>query len=183
MAIEKARLGQLYLNKIHSDLKQKYVFKNPMQVPKLIKIVVNIGVKEAVSDSKALIQAEDVLAAITGQKPSRRLARKSIASFKLREGMAIGTMVTLRRKKMYEFLDRLVSLSLPRIRDFQGVTRNFDGRGSYNLGIKEYSIFPEVDLVLGQKMLGLNITIHTSAKNDEHGFALLESFGMPFKKK
>lgn len=180
--MEKARLEQLFLKKIHPELKQMLALKNPMEVPSIQKIVVNIGVKEAIGNSKALGEAEEIVTAITGQKPSRRLARKSIASFKLREGMPIGVTVSLRRRNMYEFLDRLINLALPRIRDFQGVTRNFDGMGNYNLGIKESSIFPEIDLAVGQKVLGLNVTIHTSAKNDEYGLKLLELFGMPFKK-
>lgn len=180
--MEKTRLEKLYLDKIRSDLKEKFGLKNVMRVPKLIKIVVNIGVKEAVSDAKALQAAEDLLISIAGQKPVRRLARKSIASFKLREGMPIGAKVTLRRDRMYEFLDRLINLALPRIRDFQGVSTKFDGRGSYNLGIKDSLIFPETSFGVGQKVSGLNVTIHTSAESDEHGFALLEQFGMPFKK-
>ncbi|RTL05959.1 50S ribosomal protein L5 [Candidatus Dependentiae bacterium] len=180
--MQKARLEKLFIEKIHPDLKQLLALTNSMKVPFLKKIVLNIGVKEAISDSKVLNQAEEMLMAISGQKPSRRLARKSIASFKLREGMAIGVMVSLRRKKMYEFLDRLINLALPRIRDFQGVNRAFDGMGNYNLGIKEASVFPEIDLGVGQKVLGLNITIHTSAGNDADGFKLLELFGMPFKK-
>lgn len=180
--MEKARLEQLFIEKIHPNLKSMLALDNPMKVPVLKKIVINIGVKEAISDSKALNHAEEIVMAISGQKPSRRLARRSIASFKLREGMPIGVMVSLRRRKMYEFLDRLINLALPRIRDFQGVTRSFDGMGNYNLGIKESSIFPEIDLAVGQKVLGLNITIHTSAGSDENGFKLLELFGMPFKK-
>ncbi|HTM06570.1 MAG TPA: 50S ribosomal protein L5 [Patescibacteria group bacterium] len=180
--MKKARLEQLFLEKIHPELKSTLGLKNPMKVPSLQKIVLNVGVKEAIGDSKVLSQAEQILTDISGQKPSRRLARKSIASFKLREGMPIGVMVSLRRRKMYEFLDRLINLALPRIRDFQGVARNFDGMGNYNLGIKESSIFPEIDLAVGQKVLGLNVTIHTSAENDEYGLKLLELFGMPFKK-
>lgn len=180
--MEKARLERLFIEKIHPELQKMLALNNPMKVPVLKKIVLNIGVKEAISDSKVLSQAEDIVMAISGQKPSRRLAKKSIASFKLREGMPIGVMVSLRRRKMYEFLDRLINLALPRIRDFQGVTRSFDGMGNYNLGIKESSIFPEIDLAVGQKVLGLNITIHTSANDDEAGFKLLELFGMPFKK-
>ena len=178
----KARLGKLFVQKIHPELQKKLGLKNPMEVPAIKKIVINIGAKEAIGDSKALVVAETMLMAIAGQKPRRTIARKSIASFKLREGMPIGVMVSLRRDVMYEFLDRLINLALPRIRDFQGVTRNFDGMGNYNLGIKEVSIFPEIDLAVGQKILGLNVTIHTSAENDEDGLQLLEMFGMPFKK-
>lgn len=180
--MEKSRLEKLYLDKIRLALQKQLGLENVMQVPKLLKIVLNIGVKEAVSDVKTLQVAENVLTAISGQKPVRRLARKSIASFKLREGMPIGAKVTLRRNRMYEFLDRLISLSLPRIRDFQGVPRKFDGRGSYNLGITDSLIFPEIDFGVGQKITGLNITIQTSAKQDDEGLILLEHFGMPFKK-
>jgi large subunit ribosomal protein L5 len=180
--MEKARFEQLYLSKIRSELKNAFVFENDMQIPRVVKIVVNVGAKKAVSDSKVLPKVEEILKNITGQLPVRTLARKSNASFKLREGMAIGAKVTLRRKLMYEFLDRLITLALPRIRDFQGVTCKFDGRGSYNLGLTEWSIFPEVDFAVGQEVSGMNITIHTSARNDEHGFKLLELFGMPFKK-
>ena len=179
---EKSRFENLYNTTIHSALKNELGFGNVMEVPRLVKIVVNIGVKDAISDNKVLSYAEEAVTLITGQKAARRVARKSNASFKLREGMPIGVMVTLRRKKMYEFLDRLISIALPRIRDFQGVNRNFDGMGNYNLGIKEWSIFPEIDTAVGQKILGLNITIQTSASCDDHGLRLLELFGMPFKK-
>ncbi|QQR53454.1 50S ribosomal protein L5 [bacterium] len=179
---EKVRLQDRYNNTIRPELQKNFGFLNVMQVPRIEKIVVNIGVKDAIADSKVLVQAEELLTRITGQKASRRLARKSNASFKLREGMPIGVMVTLRRAKMYEFLDRLISLALPRIRDFQGVSKKLDGMGNYNLGIKESSIFPEIDMSVGQKILGLNITIQTSAETDEHGFKLLELFGIPFKK-
>jgi large subunit ribosomal protein L5 len=180
--MDKARLEKLYLEKIRTQLKDEFNLSSIEQVPGLIKVVINIGVKEAISDSKALQQAEAVVTAIAGQKAVRRLARKSIAGFKLREGMPIGVMVTLRRRQMYEFLDRLISLALPRIRDFQGVTRNFDGRGNYNLGVQEWTVFPEIDFVVGQKISGLNITVNTSAANDGHALRLLECFGMPFKK-
>lgn len=180
--MEKARLEKVYTERIRPQLKADLGLKNPMEIPKILKVVVNVGVKEAISDSKILDQVRSVITAITGQKAIARKARKSNASFKLREGMPIGVMVTLRRQKMYEFLDRLISLALPRIRDFQGVSRNFDGRGGYNLGIKEWTIFPEIDFNVGQKVLGMNITIHTSAQEDAHGLRLLEQFGMPFKK-
>lgn len=181
-AMEKTRLERLYLDKICPQLKNQLGLSNIMEVPRLVKIVLNIGVKEAIGDVKALEMAEQVLSSISGQTPVRRKARKSIASFKLREGMPIGASVTLRRSRMYEFLDRLINLSLPRIRDFQGVKRTFDGRGSYNLGIKDSLIFPEIDFGVGQKVSGLNITIQTSAKRDDHGLMLLEQFGMPFTK-
>lgn len=178
--MEKARLEELYNTKIRTELQNALDLKNVMQVPKLLKIVVNVGVKDA--DSKALQHVEEVITTITGQRAVRTKARKSLASFKLREGMPIGVMVTLRGQKMYEFLDRLINLALPRIRDFQGVTRSFDGRGNYNLGIKESTIFPEIDFGVGQKVFGLNVTIATSATNDLHGLRLLEQFNMPFKK-
>ena len=180
--MQKTRLENLYLNEIRSKLKEQLGLNNIMEVPKLLKIVLNIGVKEAVSDIKTLQLAENILTSISGQKPIRCKARKSLASFKLREGMPIGAKVTLRRNRMYEFLDRLISLSLPRIRDFQGISKKLDGRGGYNLGIKDSLIFPEIDFGVGQKISGLNITIQTSAKKDEQGLALLEHFGMPFKK-
>jgi large subunit ribosomal protein L5 len=180
--MEESRLKQLYTEKICPDLQQELGIANIMAVPKLVKIVINIGVKEAVSDSKALATAERILDDISGQKSVRRLARKSIAGFKLREGMPIGVMVTLRKTKMYDFLDRLISFALPRIRDFQGVTTTLDGQGSYNLGIRDTSIFPEVDFGLGDKLPGLNVTIQTTARTDAEGRALLRHFGMPFRK-
>jgi large subunit ribosomal protein L5 len=180
--MEKTRLERLYLDKISPLIKSELGLSNVMETPRLLKIVINIGVKEAIQDSKALDVAKDILKKITGRQPISRKASKSIASFKLREGMPIGASVTLRRAAMYEFLDRLINLSLPRIRDFQGVNRKFDGRGSYNLGIKDSLIFPEIDFGVGQKVSGLNITIQTSAKRDDHGLMLLEKFGMPFKK-
>jgi len=178
--MEKARLEGLYLETIRPSLQKELHLKNTMQTPRILKVVLNVGIKEA--DSKILQHVEEVVTTVAGQRAVRCLARKSIASFKLREGMPIGVMVTLRRKRMYEFLDRLISLALPRIRDFQGVSRKFDGQGNYNLGIKEWTIFPEIDFVVGQKILGLNITIQTSAETDDAGMTLLEKFGMPFKK-
>lgn len=177
-----ARLKDIYVTKIRPELKDKLGVSNIMEVPKLEKIVINIGVKEAVADSKVLQMISNVVSNISGQTPVRCLARKSIASFKIREGMPIGVKVTLRRDSMYNFLDKLINLSLPKVRDFQGVTTKLDGRGSYNLGIKDWVIFPETDLASQEKVHGLNITIHTSAKNDQHGFELLKSFGMPFRK-
>ncbi|MDP3889425.1 MAG: 50S ribosomal protein L5 [bacterium] len=177
----KARLEELYLTDIRPKLQKKLGLKNVMEIPKISKIVLNIGVKDAVADSKNIQAVIDVFKRISGQQPVRTLARKSIASFKLREGMPIGVKVTLRRKKMYEFLDRLINLSLPKVRDFQGVSPKFDGRGSHNLGIKEWNIFPELEHDAGDKLRGLNVTIHTTAKKDEHGFELLKSFGMPFR--
>jgi large subunit ribosomal protein L5 len=178
----KARLEELYNTEIRSQLQKDLGLKNVMEVPKISKIVVNVGVKDAVKDSKVLKDVVDVISKITGQLPIKTEAKKSIAGFKLREGMPIGVCVTLRKQMMYEFLDRLINIALPEVRDFQGVNNKFDGRGNYNLGIKEWSIFPEVDFSVGDKICGLNITIQTSAKNDEHGRELLKKFGMPFKK-
>lgn len=180
--MNKARLEELYTNEIRAKLQKELGLSNIMEVPKIAKIVLNIGVKEAVADSKSVQFVFDSLEKIAGQAPVKTLARKSIAGFKLREGMPIGVKVTLRRKKMYEFLDKLINLALPKVRDFQGVTTKFDRRGNYNLGIKEWTIFPEMDLEVGEKMHGMNITIQTTAANDVHGFELLKSFGMPFKK-
>lgn len=179
----KARLEELYVKTIRPQLQKQFNFKNAMQVPKLQKIVLNVGVKEAVGDSKAVTDVLGTLEKIAGQLPVRTLAKKSIAGFKLREGMAIGGMVTLRGKRMYEFLDRLINLSLPKVRDFQGVSSAFDGRGNYNLGIKEWIIFPEIEYDVTTKLHGLNITFQTSAQNDEYGRALLKGFGMPFREK
>ncbi|MEX0849507.1 MAG: 50S ribosomal protein L5 [Candidatus Dependentiae bacterium] len=178
----KARLEELYKEKIVSQLKEKFKLKNVMEVPKLEKIVVNIGAKDAVSDSKSLNLITDVLNLITGQKPVRTKAKKSIAGFKLREGMPIGVKVTLRGQNMYEFLDRLINMALPKVRDFQGVPRKMDRRGNYNLGIKDWAIFPEVHHDLTDKSHGLNITFVTSTVNDDFGFELLKSFNMPFSK-
>ncbi|MCL4229567.1 50S ribosomal protein L5 [Candidatus Dependentiae bacterium] len=180
--MNRARLEELYHTTIRSQLLSDLELNNIMEVPKISKIVLNVGSKDAVADSKVLQIAADVLAKISGQAPVRTLAKKSIAGFKLREGVAIGTMVTLRGRKMYEFLDRLINLALPRVRDFQGVSTKFDGRGNYNLGIKEWIIFPEIEYSVGDKVYGLNITIQTSAKSDKHGFELLKKFGMPFRK-
>jgi large subunit ribosomal protein L5 len=181
--MEKARLGEIYNNTIKPQLQKQLGLKNVMEVPKITKVVLNVGVKDAVGDSKAVQGVADIVTKIAGQLPVRTLARKSIAGFKLREGMAIGVKVTLRKKAMYEFLDRLINLALPKVRDFQGVSTKFDGQGNYNLGVKEWIIFPEVDYDIGSKIHGLNITIHTTATSDEHGKVLLEQFGMPFRKK
>lgn len=176
------RLKQEYDKNIRPALQKELGLKNIMEVPRLNKIVVNVGVKEAITDSKELQKVKKKLALITKQAPIETIAKKSIAGFKIREGMKIGTCVTLRNKKMYEFLDELINLALPRMRDFQGVTRKLDGRGNYNLGVKEWIIFPEAEDNGVEKTHGMNITIHTSAVNDEQGFALLKQFGMPFKK-
>ncbi|HKD42420.1 MAG TPA: 50S ribosomal protein L5 [Myxococcaceae bacterium] len=157
-------------------------YKNPNQVPRLEKIVLNMGLGEALSNNKILESAVAQLAAITGQKPVVTKARKSIANFKLRQGQAIGAAVTLRNDRMYEFLDRLINVALPRVRDFKGVsTKAFDGRGNYTLGIREQIIFPEINYDQIEKVKGLNVSIVTTAQNDEQGLALLRHFGMPFR--
>jgi len=177
-----ARLKELYHKELVAKLMKEFNYKNKMQVPRLQKIVVNMGLGEAIQNIKVLDSATDELMAITGQKPVPTKAKKSIANFKLRKGMSIGCLVTLRKDRMYEFFDRLVNIALPRVRDFRGVSsRSFDGRGNYSLGIKEQIIFPEVDYDKIDKIKGLNITIVTSAKTDEEGKALLELFGMPFR--
>jgi large subunit ribosomal protein L5 len=176
------RLKKLYEEKIVPQLKEQLKLNNVMEVPKLEKIVLNVGVKDAVADSKVLNTITEVIGLIAGQKPVRTVAKKSIAGFKLREGMPIGAKVTLRGRNMYEFLDRLINLALPSVRDFQGVSTKLDRRGNYNLGIKEWNIFPEVHHDLTEKMYGLNITFHTSSNDDAHGFELLKAFKMPFKK-
>jgi large subunit ribosomal protein L5 len=180
--MNKSRLAIKYNDEIRSQLQKQLGLDNIMMTPKLLKIVLNVGVKEAVSDSKALQESVDILTKISGQRAVKRLARKSIAGFKLREGMGIGAMVTLRGTMMYEFLDRLVTLALPKVRDFQGLPTKLDGRGNYNIGIKDWTIFPEVDFDLGKKTHGMNITIQTSADKDAHGLALLQAFDIPFKK-
>src|SRR6266446_9359929 len=180
--MNKSRLAIKYNDEIRPKLREQLALNNVMMVPKLLKIVLNVGSKDSVSDSKALQESIDVLAKISGQRPVKRLARKSIAGFKLREGMAIGAMVTMRGQMMYEFLDRFITLALPKVRDFQGLSTKLDGRGSYNIGIKDWTIFPEVDFDLGKKAHGMNITIQTSAEKDAHGLALLQAFSIPFKK-
>jgi len=179
---EKANLQELYEKEVRPQLQKDLNLPNIMQVPKVSKIVVNVGVKDAVSDSKSLSLVSDVIGRVTGQQPVRTFAKKSIAGFKIREGMPLGIKVTLRNKNMYEFLERLIHLSLPKVRDFQGVPVKFDRRGNYNLGIKEWNIFPEVDYKLSEKLYGLNVTIQTTADSDDQAFALLKSFGMPFRK-
>jgi len=181
--MKKARFEKLYTITIRSALQKKLKLKNNMEVPRIEKIVLNIGVKEAVADSKYVQWAIDGLSNIAGQQVVKRLARKSIAGFKLRKGVPIGVMVTLRRKKMYEFLDKLVNVALPKIRNFQGVSRTFDGQGNYNLGISEWVIFPEVEYDVGKKIYGLNISMHTTAQRDDYGLELLQLFGIPFKKR
>ncbi len=177
------RLKEIYRNKVVPELMKEFGYKNIMQVPKLEKIVINMGLGEAVRDIKVIDSAMKDLSAITGQKPVVTRAKKSIASFKLRAGMPIGCKVTLRGARMYEFLDRLINFAMPRIRDFKGVSdKGFDGKGNYTLGIKEQIIFPEVDYDKVDKIRGMNITINTTANTDEEGKALLKQLGMPFKK-
>lgn len=177
------RLQKKYKEEIMENLMKELGLKNIMQVPRLEKIVVNMGVGEAVNNSKLIDSALKELGQITGQQPLPREARKSEAGFKLRAGQKIGVSVTLRKENMYEFLDRLVSIALPRVRDFEGVSNKaFDGRGNYTLGIKEQIVFPEIEIDKVDKVLGLGVTIVTSAKNDEEGRALLKAFGMPFVK-
>ncbi len=179
----KNRLDEKYKATIRPQLQEKLQLGNIMEVPKISKIILNVGVKEAVNDSRALQHAEQILRAISGQATVRTKARKSIAGFKIREGMQIGVMVTLRGASMYAFLDKLISLSLPKVRDFQGVSVKLDGRGGYNMGVKDWSIFPEAEGAGAlERSSGLNITIQTNAKKDQHAFELLKSFGMPFKK-
>ena len=178
------RLKEKYETSIRKELTEKFNYTTPMQVPKLEKIVVNMGVGEAVHNSKALEDAIEELTVITGQKPIATKAKKSIANFKLREGMPIGAKVTLRGERMYEFLDKLVSIALPRVRDFHGISGNsFDGRGNYTVGIKEQLIFPEINFDKISKVRGLDIVIVTTAKSDEEGRALLTLMGMPFRNK
>ena len=180
----KARLKTRYLDEIRPALIEQFGYSSPMQAPKLEKITLNMGVGQAKQDSKMLKAAQDQLATIAGQAPSVRRARKSIAAFKLREGMPVGVAVTLRAERGYEFLDRLVSIAIPRIRDFRGLSpRSFDGRGNYTLGVKEQIIFPEIDYDGIDQVRGLDITITTSAKTDAEAFALLMAFGMPFSTK
>jgi large subunit ribosomal protein L5 len=177
-----ARLQQLYKDEIAGKLKEKFGFKSAMEVPKITKITVNMGVGEAVGDKKIMDFAVDDMTKITGQKPIVTNARKSIAAFKIRDGWPVGCKVTLRRERMYEFLDRLINVAIPRIRDFRGLNaKSFDGQGNYSLGVKEQIIFPEVDYDKIDALRGLDITITTTAKTDEHGRALLEAFRFPFK--
>ena len=179
-----ARLKEKYAKEIVPKLKEQFSYKNIMEVPKLSKIVVNMGVGQATQDQKILEEAVKELETITGQKVSVRQAKKAISNFKLREGMKIGAKVTLRREIMYEFLDRLVTIALPRVRDFRGVSdKSFDGRGNYTLGIKEQIIFPEINVDKVTKVLGMDVTFVTTAKSDKEAYELLTSFGVPFRKK
>ncbi|MDQ0228306.1 50S ribosomal protein L5 [Metabacillus niabensis] len=177
------RLKEKYQKEITPALMSKFSYKSVMQAPKIEKIVINMGVGDAVSNSKALDVAVEELAQITGQKPVITKAKKSIAGFRLREGMPIGAKVTLRGERMYQFLDKLISVSLPRVRDFRGVSKkSFDGRGNYTLGVKEQLIFPEIDYDKVNKVRGMDIVIVTTANTDEEARELLTQFGMPFQK-
>jgi len=177
------RLKKLYQEKMVNELKQEFSYTSVMQVPKIEKIVVSMGLGEALKNKKILESGITELSIITGQKAIKTKAKKSIASFKVREGQETGAMVTLRGEKMYEFLDRLISIALPRVKDFRGVKSDaFDGRGNYSLGIKEQIIFPEIEFDQIEKISGLNVAIITSAKTDQEGRALLTKFGMPFRK-
>ena len=177
------RLKERYEREIRPRLVDRFGYSSRMQAPRLVKITLNMGVGEAKQDSKMLDAATDQLATIAGQRPSVRRARKSIAAFKLREGMPVGVAVTLRDARMYEFLDRLMSIAIPRVRDFRGLSpRSFDGRGNYSMGVREQIIFPEIDYDSIDQVRGLDVTITTTAATDEEAFALLEAFGMPFSR-
>jgi len=177
-----ARLKDLYHNEIREKIKSKFNLKNIYEVPKISKIVLNMGVGEAISDSKKINSASDDLMSITGQKPVVTKAKQSIAGFKLRKGLSIGCKVTLRRNRMYEFLDRLIYIALPRVRDFKGLSKkSFDGNGNYSIGVKEQIIFPEIDYDKIDKVRGMDICIVTSTQNEEHAFELLKGFNLPFK--
>lgn len=179
-----ARLEQLYKKDIAPDLLKKFNYNSIMQVPRINKIVVNMGVGAAVTEPKILEEAVRDLESVTGQKPSIRKAKKAISNFKLREGLNIGAMVTLRRERMYEFLDRLINIALPRVRDFRGLSdKSFDGRGNYTLGVKEQIIFPEINVDKITKVLGMDITIVTTAASDNEAYELLQAFGVPFRRK
>jgi large subunit ribosomal protein L5 len=178
------RLREKYKAEVIPALTEKFGFKSNMRVPKIEKIVIAQGIGEAVADKKLVDSAVDDLTLIAGQRAVATISKKDVSNFKLRKGMPIGTKVTLRGDRMYEFLDRLISIALPRTRDFKGVpARGFDGRGNFNMGVKEHIIFPEIDIDKVNKILGMDITIVTSAQNDEEGKALLDAFGFPFTKK
>jgi len=179
----KSHYEELYATTVRPQLMKELGYSNIMEVPRISKIVVNIGAKDAVSDSKILNSVRETLTMITGQHAVATKAKKSIAGFKLREGMAIGTMVTLRSEKMFHFLEKLINAVLPAVRDFQGVSVKFDGNGNYNLGLKDWMVFPEIDYDKVDGSRGLNITIQTTAKTDAEAYALLKSFGMPFRNK
>jgi large subunit ribosomal protein L5 len=179
-----SRLFEHYHKEVVPGLMKTFNYKNVMQVPKIEKVVVNMGVGAAVAEPKILEEAVKELESITGQKSSIRKAKKAISNFKLREGVSIGAMVTLRRERMYEFLDRFINVALPRVRDFRGLSdKSFDGRGNYTIGVKEQIIFPEINVDKITKVLGMDVTIVTSAKSDNEAYELLKSFGVPFIKK
>ena len=171
-----------YHEEVAPALMKKFNYSSPMQVPRLLKISINSGVGAAIADKKLIEVAQEELSTITGQKAVQTFSSKDISNFKLRKGMPIGLKVTLRREKMYEFMERLIRVALPRIRDFNGVSNKFDGHGNYTLGITEQIIFPEIDIDKINKIMGLEITFVTSARTDEEGFALLKEFGLPFKR-
>src|SRR5690242_20744829 len=176
-----ARLKERYNEEIRGQLIERFGYSSAMQAPRILKITLNMGVGDAKQDTKVLEAATEQLATIAGQQPSVRRARKSIAAFKLREGMPVGVSVTLRRERAYEFLDRLMSVAIPRIRDFRGLkATSFDGRGNYSMGLREQIIFPEIDYVAVDQVRGLDVTITTTAETDEEAFALLDALGMPF---
>ncbi|MDR9366469.1 MAG: 50S ribosomal protein L5 [Balneolaceae bacterium] len=178
-----ARLYTEYKKEIVPKLREDFGYENINAIPKLQKIVINVGAGEAINDAKYLDKVVDNIGAITGQQPIKTKAKKSVSNFKLREGTPIGCKVTLRKKVMYEFMDRLINLALPRTRDFQGIpNKSFDGRGNYTMGIKEHTIFPEIDVDNTNMVHGMDITFVTNAETDEEAFALLKHFGMPFKK-
>jgi len=179
-----SRLKELYNKKIAAELQKEFGYKNKMEIPRITKIVLNMGVGQGVNDKKKVTNACDDLTLIAGQKAVITEAKKSIAIFKLREGMPIGTKVTLRKDKMYDFLDRFLTISLPRVRDFRGISpKSFDSRGNYSLGIKEHIIFPEIDFDKVDQIRGMNVVICTTAKTDEEALALLKKFNMPFTDK
>ncbi len=179
-----ARLKEHYRNTVVKELMKKLDYKSPMEVPRITKITLNMGVGEAVADKKVLAHAVADMTAIAGQKPVQTNARKSVAGFKIREGWPIGCKVTLRSDKMYEFLDRLINIAMPRIRDFRGLSRkSFDGQGNYSLGLKEQTVFPEIAHGEVDAFRGLDVTITTTARNKEEGLALLQAFNFPFKEK
>jgi len=184
LKMDKPRLKERYINEIVPQLKEKFQYSSVMQVPKVEKICINKGVGDAVADKKQVDIGVDELTTITGQKAVSTIAKKSVSNFKLREGMAIGARVTLRGDKMYEFMDRLMNVALPRVRDFRGVNeKGFDGRGNYTLGVREQIIFPEISIDKVAKISGMNITFVTSANTDEESYELLKAFGMPFSNK
>jgi large subunit ribosomal protein L5 len=179
--MDTAQVKKIYKETIAPDLQKQFNYSSKMQIPELKKIVVNMGLGDATQDKKIIEVAINEITAITGQKAVATYSKKDIANFKLRKKMPIGVMVTLRRERMYEFLEKLIRVALPRIRDFKGIQSKFDGRGNYNLGIQEQIIFPEINIDSIDRIQGMNITFVTTAKTDEEGFALLKAFGLPFK--